>query len=274
MRVPDCGEIQNTCLKSAGFEPQYFSQLAALEEQNFWFGARNSIIVWALAQWAKSDDRFLEIGCGTGFVLRAVSESFPTMKTTGGELFPEALEFARIRLPNARFLSCDAREMSFRDEFNCIGAFDVLEHIDDDSLAIRNIYQSLNSGGLLLITVPQHQWLWSQSDEIACHCRRYEPGQMEGKLSEAGFEIVRTTSFMFLLLPLMALSRLWQRFARPDFNAWSELRLPRAISAIFAVILKFELSAIKSGINFPAGGSRFIVARKSERAKDASDDKV
>ncbi len=274
MRIANCGEIKNTDSSGAGFEPCYFSQLATLEEQNFWFEARNRIIIWALAQWANADDRFLEIGCGTGFVLRAVSERFPKLNATGGELFPEALQFARTRVPTARFVSCDARQMSFHDEFNCIGAFDVLEHIDNDSLAIQSIYQSLKTGGLLLVTVPQHQWLWSQSDEKACHCRRYEPGQLEAKLSAAGFEIVRTTSFISLLLPLMSLSRLWQRFARPDFDLASELRVPKVLSSIFTVILNVEFSAIKYGINFPAGGSRFIVARRSEHAKDSSGSQV
>jgi hypothetical protein len=79
---------------------------------------------------------------------------------------------------------------------------------------------------------------------------------------ESGFEIIRSTSFMFLLLPLMTLSRIWQRIARPDFNVFSELRVPKLLSSIFSTALWLEIAAIKAGINFPAGGSRLILARK------------
>jgi SAM-dependent methyltransferase len=185
------------------------------------------------------------------------------MHQTGSDLFPEALEFAQMRVPGARFMSCDATKMSFRSEFDCIGAFDVLEHIDDDRTAINNLFEALSPGGLLLITVPQHTWLWSESDEAAFHCRRYDAGQLEEILTDAGFAIVRSTSFMFLLLPIMALSRLAPKSSGAGFDAFSELRLPKIISQIFRRILQLEIGAIRCGVNLPVGGSRLIAARKS-----------
>jgi SAM-dependent methyltransferase len=265
MRISNYGDIENSSLPSVGFDPRYFSQLAALEEQNFWFLSRNRLILWAMRKWANVNDRFLEIGCGTGFALQAISKHFPGMAQTGSDLFPEALEFARRRVPGAQFMSCDAKTMSFQSEFDCIGAFDVLEHIDDDETAVKNLFEALCPGGLLLITVPQHSWLWSQSDEVAFHCRRYDFGQLEKTLTEAGFDIVRSTSFMFLLLPIMSLSRLKPRSVKKDFDAFSELRLPVAISRIFESILQLEIGAIRAGINLPIGGSRLIVARKPGR---------
>lgn len=198
-------------------------------------------------------------------MLRALADQFPGLQLTGGELFPEGLEFARRRVPTARLVVCDANEMSFHSEFDGIGAFDVLEHIQDDRGALRKLHTALVAGGLMLITVPQHSWLWSQSDEIVCHQRRYEPGEMETKLSQEGFEIIKSTSFMFFLLPLMALSRFWQRLARPDYNVFSELRTPLLLSWIFEMVLSLEIIAIKAGITFPVGGSRLIVARKPNR---------
>ena len=262
MRISNCGEIENPSLASAGFDPRYFSQLAVLEERNFWFLSRNVLIVWAMREWARPGDRFLEIGCGTGFALKAIAEFFPDMQQTGSDLFPEALECAQRRVPGARFISCDAKKMSFQAEFDCIGAFDVLEHIDDDCTAINNLFAALSPSGLLLITVPQHAWLWSQSDEAAFHCRRYEPGQLEKMLTGAGFEIVRSTSFMFLLLPLMTLSRFIPKSSRKDFDPFSELRLPVIVSRIFLLINQLEIAAIKLGIDLPVGGSRLIAARK------------
>jgi trans-aconitate methyltransferase len=246
----------------SGFDPKFFAEIAALEQHNFWFRARNSLIVWFLGKSVKPDAQFFEIGFGTGVVLNAVAKSFPGMRLLGGELFSEALEFARKQVPMANLFICDATEISALGDYDCIGAFDVLEHIEDDHLALRNIYAALAPGGFLMATVPQHTWLWSPSDEIVFHHRRYSPGELESKLCDHGFHVVRSTSFMFFLLPLMALSRIWQRVAKPKFNVFSELRVNTLLSWVFSAVLRLEILAIKAGINFPAGGSRFVLARK------------
>jgi len=57
----------------AGFPPEAFEILAALEAKNFWFRSRNKLIVWALKRHFPATQRYLEIGCGTGYVLAGVA---------------------------------------------------------------------------------------------------------------------------------------------------------------------------------------------------------
>jgi trans-aconitate methyltransferase len=246
-----------------GFKTHYFKELAVLEAGNFWFRARNKIILWSLHKHSPTLTSFLEIGCGTGFVISAISQQFPEAKLLGSEYLEEGLVYARQRLPNAEFTQMDARHIPYQSELDAIGAFDVLEHIEEDEIVLEQIFNALKPNGLVFITVPQHRWLWSAVDEYACHVRRYSAADLHEKIGNAGFEIVLSTSFVSTLLPAMYLSRLLKRHktdARMD--AMAELHINPILNTLFEWLLNFELALIRIGVTLPVGGSRLLVARK------------
>lgn len=156
-----------------GFKAHYFSELAKLEENNFWFRARNKLINWALNTYRPSFCSFLEVGCGTGYVLSGISKEFPHATLYGSEIFSAGLDYSSARLPLVDFMQMDARKIPYFEEFDVVGVFDVLEHIEEDEAVLEQLYIALRPKGVLLITVPQHTWLWSASDEYACHVRCY-----------------------------------------------------------------------------------------------------
>lgn len=247
-------------IEGEGFKSEYFSELISLEENNFWFRARNEIIQWAISKYCLPFNHFLEIGCGTGYVLQGIASKFPSAKLTGSELFSTGLKYASARVPTAQFFQMDARSIPFIDEYDAIGAFDVLEHIEEDSVILEQIHQSLRKNGVLLLTVPQHPWLWSATDELACHVRRYTASDLHHKLAAANFECVRSTSFVSTLLPAMLLSRLRKQSAHKSNK--TELALSPTLNKIFYSFLRFERMLIEAGANFPLGGSRLVIARK------------
>lgn len=246
-----------------GFKSHYFKELAQLEAGNFWFRARNKLILWALHKYSPRLKSFLEIGCGTGFVISAISKQFPGAQILGSEYLTEGLVHARQRLPNAEFTQMDARHIPFESTFDAIGAFDVLEHIEEDEAVLQQIYKALKPGGVVFITVPQHHWLWSSVDVYACHVRRYSASELHQKVSKAGFGIIRSTSFVSTLLPIMYLSRLMKRNKNGvHVNAMAELRVNPALNKPFEWMLNIELNIIRIGISLPWGGSRLLIANK------------
>jgi SAM-dependent methyltransferase len=254
-----------------GFDPAFFERLVSLESRSFWFRGRNRLVVWALRSYAGDAKRFLELGCGTGFVLRAIREAFPEMNITATEVLAEGLSKAAARTPDATFLQMDARRIPFVGEFDVIGAFDVLEHVDEDELVLAQIHTALVEGGILLLTVPQHAFLWSAADDYAHHQRRYSRAELLSKLRASGFTIVRWTSFVTLLMPLLLASR----FAHRDtvhFDPEAEFRMPRSTNAILGGVMALERLAIRCGARLPFGGSLLVVARRprgnSEPASD------
>lgn len=245
-----------------GFKPEYFAELAQLESTNFWFRARNELIIWAIQKFKAEAQTLLEVGCGTAFVLSGIAKSLPSISLSGSEIFVEGLSHASSRVPSAEFIQMDARQIPFSDEFEVIGIFDVLEHIEEDKDVLAQLYTALKPGGVLLLTVPQHPWLWSISDEYACHVRRYTCTEIESKINETGFQILKSTSFVTLLLPAMLLSRKIHKKNKQVFNPIHELKMNSFLNTVFYILMILELGVIRLGVTYPFGGSRLIVARK------------
>jgi SAM-dependent methyltransferase len=257
---------------NAGFRSEFFAELAALEAESWWFRARNDLIAWAVTSYAPDAKRFLEIGCGTGFVLGRIRATLPSAELWGSEIFSAGLAIAAERVPSARFIQMDARTIPFRDQFDVIGAFDVMEHIDEDEAVLAEVHDALRPAGVLILTVPQHPALWSPQDVHAGHVRRYTAASLRHKVEAAGFEIVRSASFVSILLPMMFASRLRMRQATddPDFDAIETLRQPRLVNRALAAVMRVEVGLIGRGVSFPAGGSLLMVARKRIGREDLS----
>ena len=242
------------------FDPEAFPKLAALESRNWWFCSRNKIILWILKRKIGNFQSFLEIGCGTGFVLESIQRAYADATLFGSEFFEEGLKYARERVPTATFSRIDATEMTDLESFDAVGAFDVLEHIEDDSKVLVNLAKALKPGGALVITVPQHPWLWSPVDQYACHVRRYSRVELVGKVQSAGLRVQYVSSFVSLLLPLMWFSRF--RAQNKPRDPMSEFLISTWMNAILEKIMNVELVLLKFGFCFPIGGSLLLVGRK------------
>jgi len=247
---------------SEGFDALAFPMLAQLEANNFWFRSRNRLIIYAIKRYFPKSQTFLEIGCGTGFVLQGIEKNVPYITCSGSEIFSRGLECATQRLSKTTLFQMDARKIPFSEEFDIIGAFDVLEHIEQDQDVLRQMYQATKIGGGIILTVPQHPWLWSQSDTYAHHVRRYVKQDLIIKLKAAGFKVVKVTSFVSLLLPLMLISRLTQQSKAKNYDPSSELKISGTLNQVLEKVLDIERWLIQLGLSFPLGGSLLVIAYK------------
>jgi SAM-dependent methyltransferase len=250
--------------KMEGMNPDDFLELANVEDGNFWFEPRNRLLISILMRLFESASDYLEVGCGNGFVLRGIAGAKAWRTVAGTELHPRGLNCARGRIGRiGQFAQMDARAIPAEGAFDVIGAFDVLEHIEQDETVLRAMHRALRAKGGLLLSVPQHPWLWSAADTLAMHVRRYRYGELESKVSAAGFRILFTASYTTLLLPLMAASRFLNRSEGVDRRSMSaELKVPRTLNWLMRAALHGEVSVTLAGVRFPIGGSRVVAAVK------------
>lgn len=246
-----------------GFDASFFHDLAKIEDGNFWFESRNRLLVWALNRHYPKARNFLEIGCGTGFVLSGIRSEFPGLVLYGCDMFVEGLAYAHQRTPQASLFQMDARNIPFEEEFDVIGAFDVLEHIEEDQEVLSQMRKAVRQGGGIILTVPQHPFLWSQTDDYGHHVRRFTAKELKNKAEDAGFEVLKMTSFVSLLFPLMAISRLKNRHSADAYDPMSEVKINHLMNTLFRRILDFERLIINVGLSFPVGGSLLLIARKA-----------
>lgn len=245
----------------SGFRQELFAELAALEASNFWFRARNRLIVWSIKHYFPGARSMLEVGCGTGYVLSGVRAALPSMRLAGSEVSVAGLPFAAERAKDVDLYQMDARQLPFKGEFDVVGAFDVLEHIEEDGKVLAQMHQAVAPGGGIVITVPQHPFLWSVQDEYARHVRRYRARELAAKAQSAGFRIERLTSFVSLLLPAMLLARR-RRQDPKTFDPTAELKVRGFLNWSMERLMDLERALIKAGLDLPIGGSLLLVAKK------------
>ena len=245
-----------------GFSATSFEPLAALEDHHFWFKARNALITWAVSRYFPGARAILDVGCGNGQVSRALQRAFPNLRLTACEAFPEGLAIAARKVPTAELVQADIRDLPWSEEFDVVGAFDVLEHVTDDAAALRQMVRATRPHGGVIVTVPQHQWLWSPIDDYSRHVRRYSRVELRSRLEAAGLRVERITSFVSVLLPLLLVSRISKRGEPVDPMA--EFNLSPFANAGGAALMAVERLMIRAGVPLPAGGSLLAVGRRSD----------
>jgi SAM-dependent methyltransferase len=256
----ECGANTDVTRPRGSFDADYLlDDIVAAEPWHFWFRARRRLVLWALRWYFPRLRSLLDVGCGTGFVLDGLRRAFPDLMLAGCDVRLDVVCRARQRLHNVRLFQGDVLRLPVRPHLDAITALDVIEHLDDDEEALAEMFRALNPGGGLLITVPQHQWLWSVVDEFSRHRRRYSRADVLAKMQAAGFRVLRCTSFFSSILPLLALRRFQ---TRGQFDAAAELRMPRTLNAAVAMLLQPEWLLIRTGVSLPMGGSLLIVAER------------
>lgn len=252
--------------QSGGYDPAFYELLYAAEDTHFWFKSRNQVIA-ALASAAVSGlapgYRVLEFGCGDGNVIRFLQSSCPDGIVVGMDLFEEGLRYARKR-GAANLVQADVLKAPFAKKFHVVGMFDVLEHIPDDSGVLRQVFDLLEPGGTLLLTVPAHPALWSYFDEASHHCRRYTTSELRGKLQAAGFSIGYLSQYMMPLFPLMWLNRRISASRGRDVSqmAQEEFRINPLVNAAMNALIAAERPLLARRWRLPMGTSLVAVARR------------
>lgn len=190
---------------SPGYDPAFFEHLVAAEDRHFWFRHRNTLIGAVVASVVEGQPpgyRVLEVGCGTGNTLRVLEQVCGGGVVVGTDPFEQGLRIARRRVRCAVH-QAEIDEAGPPGEFALIAAFDVLEHVADDTAALRTLRTRLRSDGRLVLTVPAHMHLWSYADEAAHHYRRYSSAALSDVLRRSGYTVEYMTPFMSALYPLM-----------------------------------------------------------------------
>jgi len=259
-------------MRAGGYNPDFYAPLFEAEDRHFWFRARNVVlerIVAAETAGLRNGFRVLEVGCGTGYVLRMLHDTCRRGVVIGMDRFADGLALARKRSA-APVVRGRIEAAPFSVPFDLIGIFDTLEHIDDDAAALGNLRQLLRPGGVLCVTVPAYEELWSDFDVESRHCRRYAPELLDERLRQAGFTVEYLTPFMATLYPLARIGRFLsdaqrrRRAASGDASQSAvvdQLRIRPGINGVLTFLLAQEARLIEARKQLPLGTSLLAVAR-------------
>ncbi|MEW6366235.1 MAG: class I SAM-dependent methyltransferase [Acidobacteriota bacterium] len=229
----------------------------AIREGHFWFETRKRALQEVLHRlMPQSEGRTLEIGCGDGYLLPVL----PGRYKVGADASIREVLSARALTGIASVVVTTGIPMPFKSTFSLVGAFDVIEHVEDDMKFVRECAATLVAGGLLALTVPAWPSLWSHLDVYAGHYRRYRPKTLRSLLRAAALEIELMVPLFRTLWPLAYLSARLRRNRRVADTA-AEFSVGPLANRILKTVLAAEWRSIGL-LSFGRGTSLLAVARK------------
>jgi len=234
-----------------------YQQMAELDDRHWWYRARRKILADLIRRDAQlpPDARILEIGCGTGHNL-AMLAGFGHVD--GLELDDEARELSEKRL-GRKIMRSPLPELSevADKSYDLIGAFDVIEHIDDDQAALAAIATKLKPGAKFVMTVPAHPWMWTAHDVANHHKRRYSKRALRALIDGSPMRLDRIGYFNSLLFPIAVAERTISKLRGKDDG---NVSLPPApLNATLEAVFAAERYLV-GRLPLPPGLSLFAVA--------------
>jgi SAM-dependent methyltransferase len=233
--------------------------MLAHDERHWWYRGRRRVLraeLDRLGLWPGA--RLLDAGCGSG---RTLDELARYGRVTGLDLSPEAVAAARRR-GHDDVHAGHIEQMPFADgHFDAVTCLDVVEHTPDDRATLAELHRVTRPGGVLIVTVPAYQALWSWHDEVNLHFRRYDAPMLRAAATESGWDVLADTYFNALLLAPAAVVRLAQRRRRG--HTQSDLTLtPPAFNSLLELPLALEARLLGAGRRLPAGLSLLAILRR------------
>ncbi len=236
------------------------------ESRHWWFRGSRRVVQELLERYrpvgrGRAPLRVVDLGCGTGYTLSRL-ERVRGIEACGLDLSKAALGFCRRRgLDGLAVGRVEELPLASRST-EVLLALDVLEHIADDGAAVREMARVVHDEGIVIITVPAHNWLWSEHDEALRHKRRYQRRSLDHLLREAGFEVLFLSYYNTFLLPAIAAVRLWRRmWPQRERKPTSDVSVPSAVlNSLLGSLLGAERHVLARS-RLPLGVSLLAVAR-------------
>ena len=242
----------------------YYKEYYELERNHWWFVAREGILSNYIQQLIKqgklpsTDLKILNVGCGPGRSSEYLSKFG---EVTSIEYDKFCCEFASKKT-GLEIINGSITELPFSDNsFDLVCAFDVIEHVEDDQLAVNELKRVTKNDAQIVITVPAFMSLWSHHDVINHHFRRYKINEVNQLFDSEnnGNKVFDTYFNALLFLPIYCFRKISnslklgekRKGSGSDFEAFK----PGILNTILYKIMYFESKLINKEIRFPFGVS-------------------
>jgi SAM-dependent methyltransferase len=255
------------------YDQSGFETLFKMQEKHFWYRGRHKFLLAAVDRYTAhltAPLSAVDLGGGVGGWVRYLADRRTGRydKIALADSSETALKLAKGVLPElTNRYQIDLMNLGWEDQWDTLFMLDVIEHLPDDTEAVRQAAKALKPGGYLFITAPALQQFWSYNDEFARHLRRYKRSDYCDLAQRAGLVLCDARYFMFFLSPLYLLSRMKpgiDRLTEAEKNALIERQHqipPKPVNTVLSAIFGAE-TLVGHRLSFPWGTSILGVFRK------------
>lgn len=243
-------------------EKSYYKDFFVLEKTHWLFRIRRKILLYFIKKYSQKGSRIFDFGCGSGYLVGELQKL--GYDAHGSDFEKDAIDYGLGQgIKNLKIST--GEKIDYPDGFfQAVTAFDVLEHIEDEKWAVRELTRILKPGGKIIITVPAYQWLWGVQDEVSHHFRRYNADSLVRVFKDfPSLKIIHKTYFNSFLFPAIAGVRLISRWfniknRKSDFDIKTGF-----LDIIFYHIFNLEPFLLRY-LRFPFGVSILFVLEKND----------
>ena len=231
-----------------------------IERFHWWFIGRRKLLEFLIrSSGIEQGSSVVDVGCGVGSNLAFLKSM--GFEVIGVDFKSYGLSFAKKSSSEVSLVNGDLINLPLKS--SSVGLFvatDILEHLDEDTLGIKEIYRTLKPNGKAIFTVPAFNFLWGVQDVVGMHKRRYSRRRLIAAIEQEGFKVLRSSYFnFFLFFPIFLTRRIIDILGlRIDSENKINFSL---INFYFKVIFSLEPYILKY-FSFPFGVSVFCIARK------------
>lgn len=236
-----------------------------VDDYHWWIKGRRKIMIDLVSKELNMRGKrasIIDFGCGPSG--NELNELGKYGDVTGADYSERAIELCREKFKGNIKQIDISKPIKWNVQYDFVIALEIMEHIEDDTIAAKNIYNALKPGGHAVITVPAYEWLWTVVDDNCMHYRRYDKKRLKRVLIDNGLEIDYIGYYMCFLFPLAMLVRLYTRWKKRDVPSSLETGIPPGIvNNLLYKIFCMESCWIKKGRTFPYGLSLIAKVHKS-----------
>ena len=237
-------------------DSDYSSRYAELYRAHWWWRSRENLVITKIAERAPADgwERALDVGCGDALFLGRLAGFANTVE---GLEIDESLVSEGAAERHTIHIGALAETFEPASPYDFVSMLDVLEHIEEPLPALKRAREVMSPGGVLLITVPAFQSLWTSHDDLNHHFVRYTRRDLARLVEEAGFEVVESRYFFHWLAPPKWILGRTERVLGIRLHRAEVPR--RALNALLYAVSRVEQAAFRRLRWFP-GSSVLLVA--------------
>jgi SAM-dependent methyltransferase len=233
---------------------------AAVEESHWWFVGRRALVAREIAALGIApDDRVLDIGTSTGTNLRLLGR-LGFRRVAGVDLSLDAIRYCAQK-DLGKIEQADVCSLPFADRaFKLVLATDIVEHVDDDVSALKEIGRVLDRGGRAIVTVPCFESLWGLQDDVSFHKRRYRLSELVSAVEKAGLRVSRSYYFNYMLFLPILIARRVIALLRIKLESENQLNNP-LINRVLRAVFRADVESAP-WLHVPFGVSAFALVVK------------
>lgn len=241
-----------------------YDSLFKNEKSHFFYKYLHSVVLDIIKKYQRTNEKrkikICDAGCGTGLLAKKM-ELF-------GDVIGIDISFYALSLAKKRGIivkRASVEKLPFRSKtFDVITSIDVLYHkkVKGDKKAVAEFFRVLKPGGVLIVRVPAHTWLYTEHDRRVQTKHRYSKREIRELLSSVGFRIQKLSYSHAALFPFAFLKSLFDRIYNKCQSS-SIQKVPTVINSFFFFLLLLEKPFLIRG-SVPFGIGIFSVAKKPE----------